>query len=64
MLSIYLGTNASGVEERLKEILGLEALWDAALLFDEAHIFMEARSLHELERNAMVRVFLRLLEYH
>jgi hypothetical protein len=33
------------------------------LLVDEADIFMEARSLHELKRNAMVGVFLRVLEY-
>ena len=59
-----LGTNAKGVEKSLKEILELAALWDAVLLFDEADIFMEARSLHELERNAMVGVFLKLLEYH
>ena len=59
-----LGTSAAQVEKKLKEILELAALWDAVVLFDEADIFMEARSLHELERNAMVGVFLRLLEYH
>ena len=51
-------------KSKLTEILELAALWDAVLLLDEADVFLEARSLHELQRNAMVGVFLRLLEYH
>jgi AAA+ superfamily predicted ATPase len=47
----------------LTEFFELASLWDAVLLVDEADIFMEARSLHELRRNAMVGVFLRVLEY-
>lgn len=34
------------------------------LLIDEADVFLEQRSLHELERNALVSVALRVLEYH
>jgi hypothetical protein len=30
----------------------------------QADVFLEARSSHELERNALVSVFLRVLEYH
>jgi SpoVK/Ycf46/Vps4 family AAA+-type ATPase len=33
------------------------------LLLDEADVFMEARSTHDLDRNRLVAIFLRLLEY-
>lgn len=33
------------------------------MLIDEADVFLEERSLHDLLRNAMVAVFLRQLEY-
>lgn len=32
------------------------------LLIDEADVFLERRSLHDMQRNAMVSVFLRVLE--
>lgn len=59
-----LGHNAMSLETQLTSILELARLWDAVVLLDEADVFLEARGLHELERNAMVGVFLRLLEYH
>lgn len=34
------------------------------MLIDEADVFLEQRSLHDLERNAMVACFLRYLEYY
>jgi len=34
------------------------------VLIDEADVFLEQRSLHDLERNAMVACFLRHLEYY
>ncbi len=34
------------------------------LLIDEADVFLEQRSLHDMERNAMVAVFLRHIEYY
>ena len=39
-------------------------VWNAVVLLDEADIFLEKRTEHDVERNAMVGVFLRLLEYH
>ena len=39
-------------------------IWDAVLLLDEADIFLEERDEHNIARNAMVGIFLRLLEYH
>jgi hypothetical protein len=34
----------------------MAAGWNAIVLIDEADVFMEQRSLHELERNSMVAV--------
>ncbi len=34
------------------------------VLLDEADVFLEQRSLANLERNALVSVFLRVLEYY
>jgi hypothetical protein len=59
-----LGKDATELEAKLTDILEISKLWEAVLLLDEADVFLEARSLHELHRNAMVGVFLRLLEYH
>ncbi|EIM84116.1 P-loop containing nucleoside triphosphate hydrolase protein [Stereum hirsutum FP-91666 SS1] len=52
------------MERSLKGVLSLATAWDAVLLVDEADVFLEARSLHELDRNALVSVALRVLEYH
>ena len=49
-----LGTDANTVETRLSDILELATMWNAILLIDEADIFMEKRSLHDLERNELV----------
>lgn len=59
-----LGTNPDTLEKRLREILDVATTWDAVLLLDEADIFLEERTEHDVLRNAMVGVFLRLLEYH
>lgn len=42
----------------------MAATWRAVLLIDEADVFLERRSLRDLHRNAMVSVFLRVLEYY
>lgn len=58
-----LGTNIEILEKNLKSILELIVRWDGVLLLDEADVFLEQRTEKDLERNAMVSVFLRLLEY-
>jgi hypothetical protein len=59
-----LGTTAADLELRLGEIMTLAAHWDALILLDEADSFLETRSsTSSLERNAMVSVMLRLVEY-
>jgi SpoVK/Ycf46/Vps4 family AAA+-type ATPase len=59
-----LGTTPESMEERLRSILDLAYQWNAVLLLDEADIFMEARDTINVERNAMVSIFLRQLEYY
>jgi len=52
------------MEKSLARTLRLCTNWNAVLLLDEADVFLEERSLHDLERNALVSIFLRLLEYY
>ena len=59
-----LGITAAEVEKSLGSVLELCQTWDALVLIDEADIFLEARSSHEIQRNALVCVMLRLLEYY
>jgi ATP-dependent 26S proteasome regulatory subunit len=59
-----LGFDPSLVETKLQDILEMCSRWNAILLLDEADVFLEQRSLHELERNKLVSIFLRVLEYY
>ena len=59
-----LGTTPESLEKNLQEILELSAIWGCGILLDEADIFLEKRSKKDILRNAMVGIFLRLLEYH
>ncbi|KAI0816845.1 P-loop containing nucleoside triphosphate hydrolase protein [Trametes gibbosa] len=58
-----LGTHAEALDQNLTAILKVSAVWGAVVLIDEADVFLEERTLAHLERNAMVAVFLRQLEY-
>jgi hypothetical protein len=57
-----LGTNLASVEESLQRVFTRAARWNAVLLFDEADVFLAGRSEADLERSAIVGVFLRLLD--
>jgi len=59
-----LGTTIHELEDKLRGILEVACVWDAVVLLDEADIFLEQRSDNNIQRNAMVGIFLRLLEYH
>ena len=59
-----LGFDPRKVETKLQDILEMCSRWNAVLLLDEADVFLEQRSLHELERNKLVSIFLRVLEYY
>jgi hypothetical protein len=58
-----LGTDVSSLEQNLRNILQVSSSWNAVLLIDEVDIFLEKRDL-DIHRNALVGVFLRLLEYY
>jgi hypothetical protein len=59
-----LGTSAAALDSALERIFDVATAWKAIVLIDEADVFLEQRSLHDLERNAMVAVFLRHVEYY
>lgn len=49
-------------ERNLKQVLQYATLWHAIVLLDEADVFLEAREADN-DRNALVAVFLKELEY-
>ncbi|XXH01683.1 hypothetical protein Hte_008044 [Hypoxylon texense] len=59
-----LGNTAAEVEQNLRRVLDLSTKWGAVLLLDECDVFLERRTTHDLQRNKLVSVFLRLLEYY
>ncbi|WYZ44542.1 hypothetical protein EsH8_VII_000978 [Colletotrichum jinshuiense] len=59
-----LGTSAEALDEKLGRALDLASTWKAVLLIDEADVFLERRSLHDMQRNGLVSIFLRTLEYY
>lgn len=59
-----IGTQPADVERYLNSVFHLGEMWDCVVLLDEAEVFLEQRTLQDLNRNALVSVFLRALEYH
>ena len=59
-----LGLSSGEVESSLSNVLEICTKWNAILLLDEADVFLEQRSSHDLERNKLVSIFLRILEYY
>jgi hypothetical protein len=49
-----LGTDAASVEKGLLDTLDLATHWNAIVLIDEADVFLEQRSHHDLQRNGLV----------
>jgi hypothetical protein len=58
-----LGTDSGEVDDKLGMILEVTRVWSCVLLIDEADVFLQARDGLDLERNALVSIFLRRLEY-
>jgi SpoVK/Ycf46/Vps4 family AAA+-type ATPase len=58
------GTNPEEIEKYLESVLHLGKIWSCVVLLDEADIFLEERTLADLQRNALVSTFLRALEYY
>ncbi|KAJ0161401.1 hypothetical protein CTA2_6291 [Colletotrichum tanaceti] len=59
-----IGTEPRDVEKYLESVLHLGKAWGCVVLLDEADVFLEQRGLEDLKRNALVSVFLRVLEYY
>lgn len=59
-----LGHEADEVERNLQRALEISTKWGAVLLLDECDVFLEKRSAADIQRNMLVSVFLRLLEYY
>lgn len=55
--------DAHDAESNLREVFRRAEEWNAVVLLDEAELFLTKRTLEDLERNALVTVFLRTLEY-
>lgn len=57
-----LGTDPTELEEELLKVFTRAARWKAVLLLDEADVYVHARG-NDMQQNAVVGVFLRVLEY-
>lgn len=58
-----LGTDPDELEKNLSTVLDRAVRWNAILLIDEADVYIHERGSN-LKQNAIVGVFLRLLEYY
>ena len=61
--SSQLGIGAEEVEKQLKEVLQRSERWGAILLIDESDVYIHERG-NDINQNAIVGVFLRVLEYY
>ncbi|KAF4885537.1 hypothetical protein CGCFRS4_v011905 [Colletotrichum fructicola] len=59
-----LGMTPAEVETNLQSSFQLAQAWDCVLLLDEADVFLAERSQDNIARNALVSVFLRVMEYY
>ena len=58
-----LGTSEEELEKQLNKVLNRAARWRAILLIDEADVYIHERG-EDIHQNAIVGVFLRMLEYY
>lgn len=58
-----LGTDEEELEKELTKVLARGKRWGAIMLIDEADVYVHTRG-NDLQQNAIVGVFLRVLEYH
>lgn len=59
-----IGTDEKNIEDQLSKWFRLAETWNAIMLIDEADIFLEKRATSDLQRNSLVSVFLRTMEYY
>ncbi|KAM0418890.1 hypothetical protein ACHAPT_012155 [Fusarium lateritium] len=58
-----LGASVESIQEALETAFERATRWDTILLLDEADAFLSRRDGADIERNSLIAVFLRLLEY-
>ncbi|GKZ86132.1 hypothetical protein AnigIFM56816_000983 [Aspergillus niger] len=58
-----LGHEPVLVEQNLVRFFRNARKWNAIVLLDEADVYLEARSTQDLQRNSIVSIFLRALDY-
>lgn len=58
-----LGTDEEVIEKELSRVLNRATRWKALLLIDEADVYIRSRGT-DIQQNAIVGVFLRILEYY
>lgn len=58
-----LGLTADSVERNLLNVLEITTKWEAVLLIDECDVFLEQRTISDLERNKLVsgKIYLLLM---
>lgn len=59
-----IGYDPEDVESRLQEHFHLAQRWGCVMLLDEADMFLAKRTKDDMQRNALVSVSLRVLEYY
>ncbi|OBT50804.1 hypothetical protein VE04_08539, partial [Pseudogymnoascus sp. 24MN13] len=61
-----IGVDSRTAEKNLRRFFNLATEWEAVMLIDEADVFLNSRGQGEtnLEKNALVSVLLRVLEYY
>ncbi|KAK1758205.1 hypothetical protein QBC47DRAFT_134106 [Echria macrotheca] len=59
-----LGSNPQTIQESLEGHFKLAHRWNCVLLLDEADVYLAERHHNDLDRNGIVSVFLRTLEYY
>ncbi|KAI0451497.1 hypothetical protein F5B21DRAFT_516664 [Xylaria acuta] len=59
-----IGYNADDVERNMESHFKLAHRWGCVLLLDEADVFLAKRDQKDVQRNGLVSVFLRILEYY
>ncbi|CAD6448075.1 a56ed3e4-431d-41f8-b4f6-7bb6a024c650 [Sclerotinia trifoliorum] len=57
-----IGTTPEALEKALERIFFLGRVWKCVILLEDAEMFLEKRTLGDLQRNALISVFLRALE--
>ena len=63
MQAAQLGINPDSIERQFRHILQLGSRWNAVVLLDEADVYIAKRGA-DLQQNAIVASFLRMLEHH